>query len=538
MAQPNYTDEMVIANEELEKAEGVTASERYLARLGKRSFLDLWCYPNLYIDKKVGGVGQGKELCDLLVVCGDHVLIFSDKAIKWPGGSDLDVAWRRWFKRAVKKSVDQVRGAARWMKEHPTRIFLDSECTSRFPLPLPSLATRKVHGIVVARGAGIACRRYFGGGSGSLVVHPRLRGDDHMNPRPAEYAPFSIGDVNPDGDFVHVMDDATLEILMTELDTITDLTNYLDKKANFIRSGKLMFAEGEEDLLADYLKHMSADGEHDFVRPDGQPWEAHETVAYPGGIYAEMLTNPQYQRKKKADEISYVWDRLILAFTTHMIKGTTIVPTGREFKLSEHERGVRYMALEDRVRRRIHAEAIMGAIEKGKKLKTFIRAMIPGDSNRRTDTGFFFLQFAYPEHLNFPDDYEQYRNARGKVLYAYALGLMNRYRHLKRIIGIATEPPAVATSRTETSEDLVLLEPTEWTPELSAQAERVCGELGIMQETSFSEYAVRGEEYPHARVVEDAAPARPATEAPPSGLNRQQRRALKAKSRHARQRNG
>jgi hypothetical protein len=54
---------------------GVTGSERFLAQLAEHSFLNLWSYPNVVIDKKLGGVGDGKEMCDLLVVCGDDVLI-------------------------------------------------------------------------------------------------------------------------------------------------------------------------------------------------------------------------------------------------------------------------------------------------------------------------------------------------------------------------------------------------------------------------------------------------------------------------------
>ena len=74
------------------RGSGVTPSERYLASLAEKSFLDLWSYPNVYIDKKASPTGEGKELCDLLVVCGDHVLIFSDKSIGWPEG-DLTLSW-------------------------------------------------------------------------------------------------------------------------------------------------------------------------------------------------------------------------------------------------------------------------------------------------------------------------------------------------------------------------------------------------------------------------------------------------------------
>jgi len=61
---------------EIKKSEGTNKSERKLARLGKNIFLKLWSYPNVYYEK-------GKELTDLLVICDNHILIFSDKKIKF-----------------------------------------------------------------------------------------------------------------------------------------------------------------------------------------------------------------------------------------------------------------------------------------------------------------------------------------------------------------------------------------------------------------------------------------------------------------------
>jgi hypothetical protein len=84
------------------KAVGVTPSERYLARLADRSFLNLWAYPSPYRDQKQGGAGDGKELCDLLVVCGDHVIIFSEKTVNWPSG-DTRTAWCRWARNAIRE---------------------------------------------------------------------------------------------------------------------------------------------------------------------------------------------------------------------------------------------------------------------------------------------------------------------------------------------------------------------------------------------------------------------------------------------------
>lgn len=522
----------------LERSAGTTASERYLVKLAEKTFLDLWYYPNLYIDKKVNRVGHGKELCDLLVVCGDHILIFSVKYIEWPDTKDIDVAWCRWYKRAIKKSADQVCGAERWITEFPERVFLDRECFRPFPLKLPLAETRKVHGIVIAHGAGEACRRYFGGGSGSLVVRTDLRGDDHVNPGSALYAPFNIGDVNPGGSFIHVMDDTTLEILMSELDTISDFTEYLDKKAKFLRSGRLAIAEGEEDLLADYLIHTNAEGEHDFLRPDGKPWEEHDAIAYPGGLYIQMRSDRRYRRKKEADRISYVWDRLIQAFTSHMIDGTTLVPDGGEFELGEQERGVRYMALENRLQRRLHSQAIMGvidivtdSIEKGKYVPRFVRAMVPSPSDNQNGTGFFFLLLTYPKHLEGKGGYEQYRVVRRRMLEAYALGFMNRFRHLDRIVGIATEPPAAATGQPGSSEDLILFEPEEWTQDLSEDAARICKEYNILQGNAQDEYHVHGDEYPETSIVNDPSDQPPPTQSQMPSLNRHQRRAEIAKNR-------
>jgi hypothetical protein len=194
---------------------------------------NLWSYPNLHIDKKVGGKGAGKELCDLLVVCGDDVVVFSDKTIAWPEHSDAQVSWRRWCRRAIQKSVDQVNGAIRWLETYPERVFLDIECTKHLPISLPSTINRKVHGVLVARGAGPACLRHFNEGIGSLLVIPELKGQEHLGENAMS---FAVGDVNPDGPFIHVLDGASLDIALQELDTVTDFTQYLSKKEALIKS--------------------------------------------------------------------------------------------------------------------------------------------------------------------------------------------------------------------------------------------------------------------------------------------------------------
>ena len=99
-------------------SEGVTPSERYLGRLCRKSFLSLWSYPNLRTDEgKRHGKGVGNELCDLLVVFGNDVIIFSDKYIKFNESIDINVAWTRWFRKAVQASVRQLNGAEAWIRK-------------------------------------------------------------------------------------------------------------------------------------------------------------------------------------------------------------------------------------------------------------------------------------------------------------------------------------------------------------------------------------------------------------------------------------
>ena len=501
------------------RSTGGTPSEKYLARLADRSFLNLWSYPNTFIDKRAGGKGDGKELCDLLVVCGDHILIFSDKTVAWPNG-DVQLAWKRWYKRAILKSVDQIRGAQRWITQFPERIFLDRKCETPLPLRLPPLDRRKVHGIVVARGAKDACKKYFGEGIGSLIIAPDVKGNAHWDGE--KVAPFVVGDVDPDGPFVHVLDEATLDIVLGELDTITDITAYLGKKEKLIRQGNLVSAAGEEELVAYYMTHMNSDGEHDFTKPDGTNFSESESVSFDVGFYSDMLNNAQYRAKKAADQDSYVWDRLIEAFTTHMLAGTTIVPTGTLFELAEHEQGIRHMALVSRCQRRNFGKAILGALEKGKTADRFARAMLPGPTENDRDTGFFFMTLAVPS-IELAGGYEQYRSARRNMLETYAFALLEKYRGLVRIVGIATEPPG-KSAKEGSSEDLIMAEAPEWTPEFLERLEKSKEELNIVQVGNFTETRIQGNEFPEIKSTNRTTHHQ-------AGLNRKQRRAMAAKAR-------
>jgi hypothetical protein len=451
------------------RSAGATPSERYLAHLAEQTFLNLWSYANPYRAQKAHG-GDGKELCDLIVVCDPHIILFSEKRIGWPD-TPLDVAWPRWFRRAVAAAARQLRGAERWIEEFPDRIFLDPGCTVPFPLVLPPTKRRKLHRVVVAGGAAAACRNYFQGGSGSFLVKPDIVADDHWNAASSNYMPFATGDIEPSGDFVHVFDEVSLEVVMSELDTISDFTEYLDKRAAFIRSGKLVIAHGEEDMLAHYATHINESGEHDFVPPDGQTWDDVGGIGI-GASYDAFRTDPRYIAKKKADEISYAWDRLIEAFTNHLLGGTSIVLPGHSYSLTNSELAVRYMARESRYKRRAHGEAIIGALKEGEKREVFFRAMISPDGSETCETGFFFMTLKYLDWMDEKGGYEAYRQFRTTYLEVYAKSILLKFPFLQRVIGIATEPP---NQWRGASEDCIYAEQASWSDEDRKSIQAACG---------------------------------------------------------------
>ena len=97
---------------DLSSADGVNESERLLMRLCRRSFLSLWAHANLHTAQDMrDGKGSGKEFADVLVVFGDDVIIFSDKHVEFQHSKQLELAWSRWFKRAIADSARQLYGA-------------------------------------------------------------------------------------------------------------------------------------------------------------------------------------------------------------------------------------------------------------------------------------------------------------------------------------------------------------------------------------------------------------------------------------------
>ena len=471
------------------KAKGTTTAERRLQRLAEHSFLSLWSYPNLFIDKGSSKC-KGQELCDLLVVFDRHVLIFSDKDIAYAQTKRRDVAWRRWFKQAVLKSSRQVYGAERWLKQYPSRIYLDRGCTQAFPLALPSPDEMIVHRIVVAHGASDWCKRELGG-TGSLMIAPSVIGEAHYD-LTAPMRPFTIGQVNPDKGFVHVFDDTTLDIVMRTLDTITDFANYLQRKERFIVSGKLAFAAGEDDLLAFYLKDLNDGGEHDFVVE-----QDFDSVAIDEGFWREFSRHPQHLAQIEADKVSYFWDELIERFSRNILADTQYYTSQPGVKHAEQV--VRFMAKETRTRRRLLARSLLEFVQQIAANQKAARVIVP---SRPGDPYYVFVLLP-SLYAKTP---EEYREVRRTLAEAYSLVVKLVCPEALDIVAIATESGDPGRS----GEDALYLDAREWTPDLEAEAKSLQADLGLL--TDLTMFSWKEKEYPDIQSSKKTdTPTRPST---------------------------
>jgi hypothetical protein len=435
-------------NPPLPRNEGATPSERFLNQLCDRSFLSLWSHPGLFR-------ARGKELCDLLVVCGDDVVIFSDKRCRFPVTEDIELSWARWFRAAVAESVTQATRAVGWLRARPHEVYLDRKARRRFPLEIPKRDAARFHVVVVAHGVTAPCKALLGG-SGSLIIDNTLRG------AAAHTEPFVIGDITPDGPFVHVLTEATLEIVMNALDTITDFVQYLQRKERFLRGERRIAAAGEEDLLGFFLKDVGSDQQHDFVFP------AHVgDIVIAEGSWEHIAGHSQRRAKLEADRVSYLWDGLIEAFSRHAMAGTqySVWPNG----LESTERIVRFMAREPRLRRRILARHLLEALRTTPAHMRRIRVAGPSSSG---DPYYAFVLVPYShEH-----SYDENRAFRRSYLEAVCLVMKLKFPEANDIIGIATN----SGRGEEGSEDAIYLDARVWTPEMQAQAERDQADFGIL----------------------------------------------------------
>lgn len=414
----------------------VTSAEELLSEIAENTFLSMWSYPSVF--RNTAG---GKEICDLLVIFGNDIVIFSDKDCEYPTGEDPGVNWSRWFKRSITKSLKQIYGAERWLLEHPDRVYLDAECTMHFPIEIPEPDKARIHRVAVVHDIRKICREQ--GLEHGMLVNTKIKGiENHIKP---PY--FSIGKVFDKKGYVHVFDVSSLAIAMQMLDTVSDFVGYLSKKERFIETQGDIFAPSEQDLIAVYMQNLGDDGEHAFPECNSMMVEQ--------GLWYEFVNGEDYASKVESDQISYLWDSLIEQFAIHVLGDTQHYAT--EPKFESGERILRILASENRVRRRMLSHALRYAMLKVDQSDwRFARVVGPKEGEEGVFYGILIL--AVPPNV----EYETYREVRKDMLYGLCLAIRRSLPHAKDIVGLGFDPPG----GNGMSEDAIYFDGSAWNTEL------------------------------------------------------------------------
>lgn len=267
----------------------MTPSEKYVSELCKKSFLPFWSFANP-IGKK------GKELCDVLIVCENIIIIISVKDISPSDHKDESKVYERWIKKAITDSVNQIYGAERYLQT-VDYIFLKNNKTK---IKLPKKELRIIHRIAIA--------------FGSPDKYPLLTGN------------FGKG-------YVSVFDENSTYTILNELDTITDFTNYLVAKEKFELKNIILFPY-ETDFLAFYLQTgLEIDLPEKTVISGSELWE-------------NYLNSEEYAQWNNDISVSYIWDFIINQLHNfHINENTT------DERREELEEAIRTINLEPRINR-------------------------------------------------------------------------------------------------------------------------------------------------------------------------------------------
>lgn len=384
----------------------MTATEKLLEELCERSFLSMWSHANpVRTDNQ-------KELCDLLVVNKPYLLIFSVKAIDIDEGVDFKVAVDRWMRKAIQDSAKQLYGAERAI----SRGVAIASADRSHPILIEEFQTYRTFRIGVAIGRG-------------------------------ERFPLLHGDLGKG--FVHTFDEISLPIILGELDTVSDFTEYLSAKEAYFLKGKRLISDGEENMLAVYLNQ-------------GRKFpDSHDVLIVEPEVWNQFIQKGEVIRKKRDDAESYVWDNMLNEFYRDHKEGLLYHAEG--FKNMEY--ALRIMSKENRFERRILSHELLDVI--GFNGKPAAKSRIVSSQAKIT----------YVYLLGLHD--ESNRESRMKELELRCLVARSIIKNQPVVIGIATNPYTKGAGH---SYDLCFLEITEWTDEKERIATQIKEELGYFRQ--------------------------------------------------------
>lgn len=426
------------------RSEGVNPTEKVLGWLCDRAFLKAWTYLNPYR-------APAKELCDLLVVFNGHIFIFEIKSIGFDANKDVYLAWQRWERKAVTEQLKKLNRAKNWILKHPDQIYLDAACKNSFPIDLGN-GEYKIHKILVAHGAAKACKNFSDENiAGSLWI---CYEDNNNDASPKNPFMLFLDKQDP----VHVLDSHNFDIVLGELDTACDFTQYLVAKEHAIeKHGTLVYC-GEEDLLAHYFLNYDESGNKHYIGVDKENVDG---LGVGEGEWDSFHASAAYKRKTAANEISYLWDALLQRMCELALDDSV---TGND-NLFAWRSPIYEMAKESRMTRRYLAKTMRDSLRKQKNNTGELQRYLGFRGSYQKDTGYVFFWTDRPAFVESDDAFFKARHAMLEIACGVA---KNRVPQFNKIVGIAY---GYSSAGKFTPEDFMLLDCTQWTEQDKAHYE-------------------------------------------------------------------
>lgn len=432
----------------------VNDSEAQLAKLSRQTFMSMWSYQNPFY-------GKGKELCDVLVVFGNDVILFSDKVIGYGEGKDARTAWDRWYRKAVLGSVAQLRGALKTIKKSPEAIHLDARVSSPFPLIFPGADRARYHLIAVAHGSEEECVRRFG--APSLRLDSRLEGRGEI---------LTVGVHFPE--FVHVINRTTLDALFECFDTTADLVKYLTTKERLLALEHVRLT-GEEDLIGAYMRGRRPAGDAPL---DALCSFSEDGVrGVPAGVWSSLSADQHFLRRKKLLAPSYLIDDVIEQVASEYLAGRMLA--GQDEALAYHAAAFQVLAAESRMARMLIGLAVADVLQEH-PLTFWSTAVESADQ-----PGVLYLWLVYPQVDDEVSD-EELEATVGSELEKYIFVAMGKFRESHTVFGVAM--PNAQSGRTSRAFRLVVRR--FWTPEMQKESESLARREGILTNIESTTRAV------------------------------------------------
>ena len=449
----------------IKRSTGVNRSETILGDWCDRVFLKAWNYLNPHRAK-------GRELCDLLAIFDGHIFIFQVKEIKFSeeefdSDAEINTVWERWKRKAFTAQLESLEGAKNWILNYPDRIYLDAACKQPLPIKIGS-GGYKIHKILVAHGAAEACKNYsdenIAGSLGVCYGNP-----DKKFPLPT---PFMLPmDKN---DPVHVLNEHNLPIVLGELNTAWDFTQYLETKEYAIQKFTVTTYCGEEDMLAAYIS------KHPMLTkiPHGLDDKKPSFLFIQEGEWEELRVQPEYKHKKTADEISCWWDKLLQMMCELALEGSA---RGND-NLFNGLSAIYEMAKEPRAARGPLAEAVRSTFQKQKNSPGGHRYLARCKSHYET-TAYVLLWEDRPANSNMNDvEFSKWR----QVLLDIACGAAkNAYPQYTKIVGFSYGFAEAGKGKIALGDfflqdcEFALLNCETWTEEQKSESEEMNKEFGF-----------------------------------------------------------